>query len=357
MAALALDVYHPEETGIDFHTYAAAARVGLEQGWSHIYDQGPVAAEQKALVPDERTQPYLSPPPVAWLSAALAAMPYGLAFYVWAAVMLAAFVLALAWSARSQGLARWIAVGGAMAPWWALKAVRLGQVVPLLAAAVLVAWRLVRADRQVAAGLVLVLILVKPNTAILVPFALLAAGRYKTFVAWAAASTAVAVVAAITLGQAGVTSYVSQLTGRLPPNVDWMTLERALGVDGATALILRLVIVGATLAAAYRLRSTPGLAIAVGILASLLIAPYLHDSDLCLLSAAAFIVWEELPAMTWRVPLAAGWLVAAPFGAMSGTNLSLTRWPLLELGLLVALVVLAWRPLTGEAEVRTRAPA
>jgi Glycosyltransferase family 87 len=344
ISALAVDVWnHPEEIGIDFHTYEAAAKVGLQQGWSHIYDQVLVAAAQTTLVPGERTQPYLSPPPVAWLSVAVAALPYTLAFYVWAVVMLAGFALALAWSASSSGLARWIAVGGAIAPYWVLRAVRVGQVVPLVAAGVVVVWRLVREDRQVAAGLILSLILLKPNTAILVPFALLAAGRYKTFVTWAAAAAAVAVVTAMTLGPDGVTSYIGQLTGPLPRGVDWLTLERALGVNGVTALVFRLVIVGATLAAAYRLRSSPGLAIAVGILGSLLIAPYLHDSDLCLLSAAAFMVWEERPATTWRVPLAAGWLVATPIVYMSAMRPRQSFWTLLELGLLVALVVLAWR--------------
>jgi alpha-1,2-mannosyltransferase len=353
ISTLAVDVWnHPEEIGIDFHTYEAAARVGLQQGWPHIYDQGLVAAAQTTLVPGERTQPYLSPPPVAWLSVALAALPYSLAFYVWAAVMLAAFALALVWSASSTGLARWIAVGGAIAPYWVLKAVRVGQVVPMVGASVVLAWRLVREDRQVAAGLILSLILLKPNTAILVPFALLAAGRYKTFVAWAAAAAAVALVAAVTLGPNGVTSYVSQLTGPLPRGVDWLTLERAIGVNGVMALVARLVIVGATLAAAFRLRSSPGLAIAVGILGSLLVAPYLHDSDLCLLSAAAFMVWEERPATMWRAPLVAGWLVATPFVAISGTRPSLSLWTLLELGLLVALVVLAWRNVRPRARDR-----
>ena len=136
---------------------------------------------------------------------------------------------------------------------------------------------------------------------------------------------------------------MSQLTGSLPPGADWLTLERAIGVNGVTALVSRLVIVGATLAAAFRLRSSPGIAMAVGILGSLLIAPYLHDSDLCLLSAAAFIVWEERPAMMWRVPLVAVWLVATPFVAVSGRRPELSLWTLVELGLLAALVVHAWR--------------
>jgi hypothetical protein len=344
MVALAGDVWnHPEEVGIDFHTYDAAAMVGLQHGWSHVYDQGLVAAAQTALVPGQRTQPYLSPPTVAWLSVAVTGLPYTLAFYLWAGAMLAALALALAWSASSPGLVRWIAVGGALAPYWVLRAVRVGQIVPMVAASVVVAWRLVREDRQVAAGLVLSLILLKPNTAILVPFTLLAAGRRKTFVTWVAATAAVAIVAVLTLGPTGVMAYMDQLTGQLPPGVDWLTLERATGVTGAAALVLRLVIAGAALAAAYRFRTSPGLAIAGGILGSLLIAPYLHDSDLCLLSAAAFLIWEERPAMTWRVSLAAGWLVAIPFIAMSGWKPNQAVWTWVELSLLASLAVVAWR--------------
>src|SRR6266702_1101563 len=64
--ALALNVYHrPALIGIDFHTYAAAATVGLQDGWSKIYDQTMVATAQRDLVPGDRSQPFLSPPPVA----------------------------------------------------------------------------------------------------------------------------------------------------------------------------------------------------------------------------------------------------------------------------------------------------
>jgi hypothetical protein len=76
------------------------------------------------------------------------------------------------------------------------------------------------------------------------------------------------------------------------------------------------------------------------------------------------MVWQERPALAWRLPLAAGWLVASPFVASSGIALNLNRWPLVELVLLAALVFEAWRPgrkngeaLTAGAELRTRAPA
>jgi hypothetical protein len=343
LIALAIDFWRrPEPIGIDFHTYEAAALVGLQQGWSHIYDQALVAVEQKRLVFEQATQPFLSPPPVAWLAAALAPLPYLTAYYAWAVITCAAFALALAWSAPSHGLGRWIAIVAALASWWVLHAVHLGQVVPLVAAGVVVAWRLIREDRDVAAGVVLALVLLKPNTAVIVPLALLAAGRYRTFAAWSVAGAVLAAVALLTMGFGGVEAYLKQLAAPLPAGAD-VTLEAALGVSGAVALALRVLIVGAALIAAFRLRRSPGLVIAVGSVASLLVAPYLHGSDLCVLSAAAWIVWEERPAVAWRAPLALGWLASSPFADMSGLGPGVRQWPLLELALLVALLATTWR--------------
>jgi hypothetical protein len=365
LVALGLDLWNPSEPiGIDFHTYQAAARVGLKQGWSHIYDQSLVAAEQANLVPGQTVQPFLSPPPVAWLAALLAPLTYWPSYYIWAAFTVIAFGLALIWASTDPSLVGWVAAGIALTPWWVMHAVHLGQVVPLVAAGVVLAWRLARERRDLAAGIALALVLLKPNTAVLVPFALLAAGRFRVFTAWVAASLIVAAIALVTLGSLGVSAYVSELTAPLPAGANSLTLEGALGVTGAAALGLRILIVGASLAAAYRLRRSPGLAIAAGTLGSLLVAPYLHGSDLCLLGVAAWIVWEERPALVWRIPIAAGWVVASPFVASSGVSLGLNRWPLVELALLVALVVEAWRPrrewepaLTGKADLRSRAPA
>src|SRR6266446_430345 len=345
LIAMALDFWNRSEPiGIDFHTYEAAARVGLPDGWAHIYDQALVAAAQRNLVPDQATQPFLSPPTVAWLAAALSPLPYWPSYYVWAAFSFIAFALALLWSSRERGLWRWVTATAALAPWWVVHAVHLGQVVPLVAAAMVLAWRLARERRQVAAGLTLALLFLKPNTALLVPVALLVAGRYRAFAAVAGAGIVIAGIALVTMGSGGISAYVSQLTSPLPSGADSLTLEGAVGVGGGVALALRILMVAVSLAAAFRLRQSAGLVIAAGTLGSLLVAPYLHGSDLCLLGAAAWMVWQERPALAWRMPLAAGWLVASPFIASTGIALNLNRWPLVELVLLAALVFEAWRP-------------
>jgi len=365
LIALARDAWNRyEPIGIDFHTYEAAARVGVQRGWSLIYDQNLVAIEQKRLVPSQIAQPFLSPPTDAWLVAPLTPLPYWAAYYIWAAVTLLVFAAALAWAARSQGLARWIAVAAALGPWWVLHAVNLGQVAPLVAAGVVLALRLARERRDLVAGLALSLLFLKPNTAFLVPFALLVAGRYRTFAMWAAVGAAITVVAFVTMGTHGISAYIGQLTQPLPGGASSLTLEGAFGVAGIWAIGLRVVIAAGSLAIAFRLRNSPGLAIAAGAIGSLLVVPYLHGSDLCVLSAAAWAVWEERPAWLWRVPLAAGWLIASPYVNLTNLALGLNRWPIVEGALLAALAVAAWRPgregaanLMDKPELRTRAPA
>src|SRR5947209_303839 len=52
LGAIVLDVLNRyEPIGIDFHTYLAAALVGVQHGWSLIYNQDLVGVAQKQLVP------------------------------------------------------------------------------------------------------------------------------------------------------------------------------------------------------------------------------------------------------------------------------------------------------------------
>jgi hypothetical protein len=357
--ALAIDPWARwNPVSIDFRTYLAAGGVGLQNGWPLIYDQVLVAAGQSRIeIKDLWTQPFISPPVVAWLVAPLTLFPYWVAFGIWAVFNFVILAAALVWAGVSTGIGRWIAVIGAISPWWVMQAMSVGQVVPLVAAGVVVAWRLLREEKDIAAGLALSVIFLKPNTAMLVPVALLVAGRYRAFAAWVAAGGVIALVAVITLGGNGISAYVNLLLGPLPPGADSLTLYGAAGLTGIAGSIARVLIVAIVLATAFKLRASPGLVLAVAVVGSLIVSPYLHGSDLCLLSVAAWIVWEERTAPAWRVSLAVGWVLASPFLLPFRLSVSLNRWPWLEYALLVALVVVAWRPLTRVADLRTRAPA
>ena len=59
----------------DFRLAYAAARVGIDSDYSHLYD---LAAQQSAiehLGPGFNAQPFISPPPLAWLVTPLLVLP------------------------------------------------------------------------------------------------------------------------------------------------------------------------------------------------------------------------------------------------------------------------------------------
>jgi len=356
--ALYLDVaIRNDPISVDFHTYLAAAQVGLQHGWSHIYDQGLVALQQAQIAPTERMQPFISPPTVALVVAPLALFPYDTAYVVWALISFGAFAAAMALCATSPGLSRWIGVVGALAPWWIMHAVNVGQVVPLVAAGTVVGWRLLRDRRDVLAGIAFGALLLKPNTAMLVPLALLFATRYRALAAWAGTAAVVAVMAFAVLGSHGVMTYIDEMRGPWPSGADNVTLHGALDATGLYAAALRILIVVAVMGASYRLRDSPGMVVPLAIIGSLLLSPYLHGSDLCMLAAAGWMVWEQRPTIAWRALLAVSWFLASPFLYLQGESPHLRQWPWLEIVLFLAILLASLDPLTAWADSRRRAPA
>jgi len=366
---IAKDFVHRELVGVDFHTYLAAAVVGLTRGWTHIYDQGPVDAVQKSLDPHVWSQPFLSTPPVAFLVTPFAAVPYRAAYLAWAVLSVAALAGALAWSTSHRGAARWLAVATAFVPWWVIHAVHVGQVAPLIAAAVLVAWRLLREDRDIAAGLVLVALALKPNTALLVPVALLITSRYRALAAWFGASALIALVSVALIGPAGLMAYANDLM-HVPSSAlrgaAQLTVMTAFHLSPEAGVAARLAILGVALAAMWRFRRETGMALAVAATGSLLIIGYLHASDLCLFLAAGWIVWNERTQAAWRAVLAGVWVLSTPFLENSTLSPTLNRWVVCELLVLAAFAVEAFGPvivrslhraLTGWAAPWRRAPA
>jgi hypothetical protein len=81
------------------------------------------------------------------------------------------------------------------------------------------------------------------------------------------------------------------------------------------------------------------MAMAIGAIASLLTAPYLHNSDLCLLVAAGWIVWHEAP--VWRAALVAMLLAASPYLLERNLGTPLQGWVRVETAFLAGLVMTA----------------
>src|SRR5260370_18578888 len=171
---------------LDFSYSYAGAQVGVQPGWSHVYDLDLQRQVFYRLHPasdvfDWRRY-FVSPPPVAWLVAPFTWFALVPAFWTFTSLSAMAFV-ASGWPAvPGRGLARVALFLSAPGPYPVLIAIHTGQVTPLIAAAVLMAWWLARRGMQGAAGLVLVLLVVKPQAAVLVAPALLMAGQRRVFV-------------------------------------------------------------------------------------------------------------------------------------------------------------------------------
>jgi alpha-1,2-mannosyltransferase len=183
--------------------------------------------------------------------------------------------------------------------------VMVGQPGPLVAAVVATTWWLMKRDHPVWAGLVLGLIVLKPQLALLVPICLLVSGHVRTFGAWLVASLLIGLVALALLGPNGVAGYREVLAQTQTPTWD---ITRRYSISGPLGLgpvltLVQVVVVAVTLFAAWRHRGEgPEIPIAAGIVGSLLFTPYLGFQDFLMLIVAGWLVLRS-GATHWQVAL------------------------------------------------------
>jgi hypothetical protein len=277
----------------DLRLAYGAALVGIRDGYGRLYDLGAQKAAIESLGPGFNPQPFISPPPLAWLVTPLLAIPFTAALAIWTLLLLGALVLTwrlLAPTGRLTGAAHLALLLGVFPVAFG---VMVGQPGALVAAAVATSWWLMRRDRPVLAGVALSLIVLKPQLALLVPICLLVAGRVKTFAAWLAVSAAIGIVALAMLGSDGVARYLDVLAQTQSPAWD---ITRRYSISGPLGLGLllsatQLVVLIVTVAAAWRHRhGGPEVPMAAGIVGSLLFTPYLGFQDFLMLVVAAWLL-------------------------------------------------------------------
>jgi hypothetical protein len=320
--------------GTDFRLYYAAARTGLDQGWSHIYDPG--VLHLTAALAGGPAKPFLNPPPMAWLAAPLTLLPYRPAYVIWS--LLCALALGAAVALLVPGRrARLAAFALTLGLYPTLFALYLGQSSIFVLLAVAACWRLQRGGHQVWAGLALALMAVKPQMVLVLPAALLVAGRWRLFAAWAAATLGLGVASVLTLGPDGVSNYLQLAAHPLPE--DWVyTLGGLLG-RGALTLALQAACALAALAAAFRNRRRTHLVFAAGLFGSALAAPYWHVQDFLAVIAAVAIVLTEGEARLAPKAALAVFVAANPLW-VGGTFKP--AWVEVGLWLLIEAAALAW---------------
>lgn len=303
---VAATIYIPQyEVRNDLRLAYGAALVGIRDGYPHLYDLAAQTAAVRGLGPGFNPQPFISPPPLAWLVTPLLALPFQFAVLVWTALLLAALLWTwrlLAPRGRLTGLAHVVLLLGLFPVAFG---VMVGQPGALVAAAVATAWWLLRRDRPVWAGLVLSLLVLKPQLALLVPACLLVSGHARAFGAWLVATLLIGLVALALLGPDGVIRYrdvIAQTQGPAWEITRRYAISGPLGL-GPVLNVVQVMVVAIALLAAWRHRhSGPEIPMVAGIVGSLLATPYLGFQDFVMLMVAGWLLLRARPS-AWQVGL------------------------------------------------------
>lgn len=311
----------------DFRLIYGGALAAWRSGYNHLYDLAAQKSATEGLGSGFYWQPYLNPPPLAWLAAPLIALPFGVAIWLWTALLVAAAILAWYAIAPGTGLtkAAYLALFLGLFP--TAFGLMVGQPDALVAAAVAVAWWLAQRNQPIAAGVALSVIAIKPQLAILVPVCLLVAGHTRVLAAWLGVSVVIGVAALVLLGGDGVQRYrdVLSLASQWEPTRRY-AIAGPLGL-GPQVYVAQAAVAAVAIFAAWRQRgSDVSRPIATGIVASLLFTPYVGFQDFAML-------------------VLAGWLVIRSGASAVQVGLMVIGYALLEL----ALVVLAVPILVVEA--------
>jgi hypothetical protein len=319
----------------DFYVYYLAARLGRAHGWAAIYDPAVFLPPVTAAV--GKPLPYLNPPELAWLVTPLSFLPYSLAAWIWTGALAAAFVLVWRLVAPVRGLTRLIHGVGAAALLPVFVGILFGQVSLVVVAVVALSWWLLSHGRPWLAGVALSALILKPQIAFLVPLALLLAGYARVFTAWLAVSLPLVIITLLATGTA-VFHHMSQslhLVSGIPGPIQ-SSMLRQLPFSAAAVGIA--VVLGTSVLIVWRGRGGgPSGPIAIGLLSSALVSPYVNFYDLSALVLAAWLIlrlnpprWQQAMTLGMYVPL-----YGAPIWPLA-TLLCLCGW-------LVSLAVLSPR--------------
>ena len=322
-------------------------RIGLEHGWSHIYSldlQHTLFTELRPHAPFNDGERFVSPPPFAWLVLPLTLLGAAGAVYAWLAVSTASLVAAWRIAAPGTGWSRWLWLLSAFAWYPVLYSLSFAQPDLLILLLVAAAWRLAEAGKPYIAGVVLGLTVIKPQLTLALPLVLLAGGRWRIALAWAATAAALAVASLAVIGPQGLADYQSLLReAQGVTNNRYFTIAYVVG-PGSLSYLLQAVITIIAAAGAYlNRRSSHGRLFALGLVATTLGATYWHLQDFAILVLAFWLFWREGPPAWQR-----WWLLVVVVGGE-------LAWPLRPLPVLVGVAVwfgfllVPWSPATAPA--------
>lgn len=288
----------------------------------------------------------------------LAALPYGWALAVWSLLGLAAYLLA-ARPKNWQGPALWPALLLATSP-AALVNLLSGQNGFFTAALFIGGFQQLN-RRPVLAGVLFGLLTIKPHLGLLIPFALLLLGRWRSFAAAALTALALAAFSFLLWGAQPWLDYAAQIA----PYQQLLLHQfkgfyvammpgpfagaRIVGLPESAAIALHAAIAFASAILALRIvareAASPRAVLALAI-ATLLITPYGYNYDLTAMAAAiALYAIAERPRARARLLLGALWVIPAAIYSLMFASLPLA--PLLMFAALLYLARQSAHPAPG----------
>ena len=275
----------------DFRLIYGAALAAWTNGYSHLYDLAAQKTATESLGPGIYWQPYLNPPPLAWLSTLFLWLPFEVSLLAWSALLLLAAWLAWRLAAPGPRLTRLAHLALFVGVFPTAFGLMVGQPVALVAAVVAASWWLAEHKRPVLAGVVLSLIVLKPQLGLLVPLCLLVAGRWRILFGWIVSSAVIGVVALLLLGGDGLQRYrdVLSLASQWAPTRTF-AVAGPLGLGLQTYAVELVVVAIAAFAAWQHRRGDAGRLYATGVIASLLFTPYVGFQDFAMLIVASWLL-------------------------------------------------------------------
>lgn len=329
-----------DPAGDDFRVYYYTAKLGIQDGWSRIYDQAVLKAVMsahftgsQAVVDGGHTYP--NPPTLVWIIAPLTVLSFGPAYAAFAALGLLCVLAAWRIASPFQGFGRLTLLLLGLAIWPVHYSLVFGQPTPEIIALVAGAWWFIRRDRALAAGVALALAAsLKPQDVFLVPIALLVAGRIRVFAWFAVACLALAAIFFLFLGVQGIVEFWQinlEVDGYAGHKI--LTLASLVG-PGLPAAALQIGAAGLALFGAWRRRANLELVIAIGLAGSVVSALHAHESDFTMFVLAAWLALRSPIGSLSRWWLLPG-VVALQMMSI-GMAPPVLVWELVWLGLLVA---------------------
>lgn len=339
---------------VDYALYVAAARQGLDQGWHHLYD---LEAQRRVWqqFPGLWWFPNVYTPALAVFMVPFAGLPLETGYALFATLLFASLLLSWWLLAPGDGLARLSQLPLVFALWPVVVGLWLGQVLALQIGALALACVALRRGRERTAGALLAVIALKPQGMLLVPFALLAAGRRKLFAAWSLVMALIGAGVLALIGFDGALAWLHRLSyarAHLQEfKVAW-SYSLARRIDGPALWLIEAGAVALTLLAARRHRDAPELVVAAGLAGSLVASPFIHLDDFMLLLPALWLLLRAAPGVPAAAVALAG-LCAMELSFDEGVG---GRWLLLYVCLLLpALLLGRWtRPGANPSALRGR---